>query len=92
VKNATNELWDFVQEPECLDRVILPKSFIIGLRKMLESGMSCEQVIACFHLMAGLFEISDQMDHKELLGRVQEITRVIAGDIEIESEKIKMSC
>ena len=79
----TARLWDCVvpPEPECLERPLLPGSFIEGLRAALETGMSCEQITAMLFVMAGLYEMMDRFDPDELVGRSVEIVRVMKGDL-----------
>ncbi len=65
---------------------ILPGAFLKGLRALLESGMLAEQAAALVSMTVGLREAADLFDEGELEGRVQEIVRVMEGDIRLTKQ------
>lgn len=68
----------------------MPKILIDALRAALEAGMSCEEISAAIHLMAGLDAMEKGMHPNELVCRCRRIVQVMMGDEEITVERKAM--
>ena len=87
----TSQLWKVIKpsgKREEANRPTLPEMLIDALRNALEVGMSCEQITACLHLMAGLDTMEAGMHPDELVARCREISRVMQGDLKIRLSKM----
>ena len=85
--SKTTQLWAVIRsagsERESNTRPVLPKMLIDALRNALEVGLSCEQIVACLWLMAGLNVMGAGMGSDEMVVRCREISMVMQEDSKI---------
>lgn len=62
-----------------------PPEFLIGLRGVLDAGITCEQITAFLVLVTGWYRACEKMSGEELIQRAFALGRVIEGDIDEES-------
>ncbi len=91
----TSKLWEVIREKhprlEERNRALLPKPLIDALRSALESGMSCEEISAAIHLMAGLDQMEKGMKPDELVCRCREIAGTMVGDMAVSKARRSMN-
>lgn len=103
VKSATKRLWEAVEaQGEDLGGMskpgmIMPSSFLKGLRGALVAGLTCEELVSLMLIITGIREMEHDYDRDELVMRTTNIVNVMRGDIdymsrqqELEKRRIKI--
>ena len=54
-----------------------PKEFIAALRKLLDTGLSCAQIVSFMIVLQGMSELQDDYEEGELLVKASEILRIM---------------
>lgn len=84
---ATKQLWMAVEAcgaETCIgDRTSasFPPEFLQGLRELMESGLTCEELCAFMMLVTRLHETMDRFGGEELLRRCAHLTNLIRADL-----------
>jgi len=82
----TQKLWDSVKAGRTDETTpTLPLNFIDGLRRSLESGLSCEEITSCLILFTGFHESMRRMGGKSAVEKALNIVHIMKRDIDIEN-------
>ena len=88
VKSATKRLWEAAEaEGTILEGVskpgmLMPPSFLMGLRKALKAGLTCEELVSFMLILTGIHEMEHNYNSGELLERTAHIVDIMKGDID----------
>ena len=88
--NATKMLWEALESQRDISTngnvsqmgKVFPNSFLIGIRKALENGITCEELISFLAIISEIHSVLDTFDKEELMKRTSHVLTIIAGDIE----------
>ena len=88
VVSATKKLWEAI-EAQGADSdgassagMIMPPTFLRGLRKALTAGLTCEQLVSFLWILTGIYEIEHDYDGDELIERTAYVVGVMQGDMD----------
>ena len=76
---ATMLLREFVEEERQCDRQTVPRSFIAALHNALETGMTCEGIVALLMLMTGFIDATRELPGDGVVERAVNLVRIMKG-------------
>ena len=83
-ETSTQKLLRAVEECDSCLCKNFPPEFLIGLRGVIDAGISCEQITAFLVLASGWYKTCDRMGGPELVERARMLSDVMSGDVDEE--------
>ena len=85
-RTMTEMLLDAVEQVEETKCPHFPAEFLLGLRGVLEAGLTGEEIVALLILFGGIYEASSRMNGEELIDRAKRLSIIIKSDMSVQEE------